>query len=195
MFPGLATPAAVAAREVASAFYSPALFNHCERTYAWAVHLAEASGLAYDDELLYVGALLHDLGLTSAFDHHALAFEHAGGHVAWAFAAGAGWPAHRRTRLAEVIVRHMADAVDPAVDPEGHLLETATGLDISGRGAGEMDPQVRAAVLARWPRLNLAEQFTAAFVAEGRRKPHSAAAAALAAGIATRIAANPLEQG
>ena len=54
-----------------------------------------------------------------AFDSHAVPFEEAGGHVARVFAAGAGWPAERRERLAEVIIRHMWPRVDVSVVPAG----------------------------------------------------------------------------
>jgi hypothetical protein len=35
---------------------------------------AAAHGIAFDDELYYVSALLHDSGLTEPFDSHRLAF-------------------------------------------------------------------------------------------------------------------------
>ena len=90
----------------------------------------EGSGIAFDAELLYVSALLHDIGLVAEFDNHGLSFEDAGGHVAWVFTAGAGWPAERRQRAAEIIVKHMWAEVDADQDPEGFLLERSTGLDI-----------------------------------------------------------------
>ena len=138
------------------AFSSPALVNHCIRSYCWAAGYARLNGIAYDEELLYVAALLHDLGLVRAFDNHTEPFEEAGGHVAWVFGAGAGWPVERRVRVHEVIVRHMWDAVDRDADPEGHLLELATGLDISGRDAGAWPDELRREVLERHPRLGLA---------------------------------------
>ena len=150
------SPVRRGALEVATAYCSPALLNHSLRSYVWAATYAEARGIAYDDELLYVSSLLHDIGLVKEFDSHTVPFEEAGGHVAWVFAAGAGWPAERRTRAAEVIVRHMWDEVDPAVDPEGHLLELATGLDISGRNPQDWPEDLRAEVVARIPRLDLA---------------------------------------
>ena len=103
-----------------------------------------------------MAAMLHDLGLVRAFDNHTEPFEEAGGHVAWVFGAGAGWPVERRVRAHEVIVRHMWDAVDPAADPEGHLLELATGLDISGRDPGAWPEALRREVVERHPRLGLA---------------------------------------
>jgi hypothetical protein len=149
--------------------------------------------VAYDPELLHVAGLLHDLGLEAPFDSHRLPFEVAGGEVAWVFGAGLGWPADRRQRLADVVVRHMWDDVDPDLDPEGHLLERATSLDISGRRMDEWPAPLRADVLARWPRLDLAERFTACFADQAVRKPDCAAATAMRSGLEERIAANPLE--
>jgi HD domain len=187
------TPVAVQACEVLTAYSSPALVNHCRRSYLWAAAYGVDHGLEFDEELLFVSAMLHDIGLTPAFDSHSLAFEHASGHVAWVFGAGAGWPHERRRRAAEVIVRHMWDSVDPGEDPEGHLLEVATGLDISGRNPQWWPAALRAEVVAAFPRLGLAPEFTACFAAESARKPAGSAAAALAGGIAERIAVNVLD--
>jgi hypothetical protein len=181
------------ALEVAAAFSSEALVNHCERSYLWAAALGIERGMTFDAELLYVAAMLHDIGLTPSFDNHALPFEIAGGHVGWVFGAGVGWDAHRRERIGEIIVRHMWDAVDPAVDPEGYLLEVATGLDVSGRNPGWWPASLRLEVVAALPRLDLATEFTACFLAEGDRKPASSTASLVARGIAGRIATNPLD--
>jgi len=181
------------ALEVVTEYSSPALVNHCRRSYVWAAAYAVLHEISFDPELLYVAVMLHDIGLVPAFDNHAIAFEHAGGHVAWVFGAGAGWPAQRRTRAAEIIVRHMWDSVDVDDDPEGFLLEIATGLDISGRNPQWWPADLRAAVVAAVPRLGLAEEFTACFEAESARKPRSSAAAAMSGGIADRIAANILD--
>src|SRR4026207_2075898 len=86
-----ATTACRAALEVATAYCSPALLNHSVRAYLWAAGYAATRGIAFDAELLYVSAMLHDLALVKEFDNHALPFEEAGGHVAWVFGAAAGW--------------------------------------------------------------------------------------------------------
>jgi len=70
-----------------------------------------AHGIAFDDELYYVSALLHDIGLTDAFDSHRVAFEESGGDLAWVFGVAAGWPAGRAGRATEIIVLHMRDDV------------------------------------------------------------------------------------
>src|SRR6201990_2515337 len=92
------TPAATAALSVATRFYSPALLNHCVRSYLWGAMYASSHGISFDDELLYVSALLHDIALTEPFDSHLLPFEVAGGDLAWVFGAAAGWPADRAAR-------------------------------------------------------------------------------------------------
>jgi len=189
-----ATWAARGALEVATAYCSPALLNHSVRAYLWAAGYGVTHGIAFDAELLYVAAMLHDLGLVKEFDSHRVPFEEAGGHVAWVFGAGAGWPVARRRRAAEVIVRHMWDVVDVAQDPEGHLLELSTGMDISGRRTEEIPGDLRADVLARYPRLGLAGEFVACFQDQAARKPDGLAAKLVARGFAGRVAANPLDR-
>ncbi|WP_369253308.1 HD domain-containing protein [Geodermatophilus amargosae] len=187
------TAACRLAREVVQEFSSPALVNHCLRSYLWAADHAARHGIDVDAELLFVSAMVHDLGLTPVFDSATVPFEEAGGAVGWVFAAGAGWPAGRRRRVAEVVVAHMAPEVDVDADPEGHLLELATGLDISGRDPDAWPADLRAEVLARYPRLGLIDEFVACFTDQARRKPDSLAGRFTAAGFAARAQANPLD--
>ncbi len=187
------SPTAKAAAEVLAHFSPPALVQHCHRSYLLAAALATQEAIAVDHELLYVAALLHDLALEPAFDSHTLSFEEAGGHVAWVFTAGAGWPAERRDRAAGIIVAHMRGA-DPAIDPEGDLLDVATGLDIGGRNVERWPEALLTEIVAAHPRLDLAERFTACFRDQAARKPQSTAAAAIRAGLAERLAANPLDR-
>jgi HD domain len=191
---GPASAPARAAFTVASEYHSPSLLNHSVRSHLWAAAIGISSGIEFDDELLYVSAMLHDLGLVEAFDNHALPFEEASGHVARVFGAGAGWPRDRCARAAEVIVAHMRGSVDPAADPEGFLLERATALDISGRHLDLVPPALRSEVLREWPRLSLAAEFDACFAGQAARKPESAAGLAVRSGISRRLAGNPLEQ-
>jgi len=187
------TPAGALALEVATRYLTPALLHHSVRSYAFARDHAERTGIVYDEELLYVAALLHDIGLAPEFDSHTVAFEDAGGHVAWVFGAGAGWSAERRDRLSLAIVDHMRDEVDADADPEGNLLEISTSVDISGRDAALWSDDVKRAVLGRYPRLDLGVEFVRCFQAQAHRKPDSAAAGAIRSGIADRIVVNPLE--
>jgi hypothetical protein len=187
------TPAATAALSVATRFYSPALLNHCLRSYLWAAKYGAAHGIAFDEELLYVSAMLHDLGLTDAFDSHRVAFEEAGGNLAWVFGVAAGWTAERAARAEEIIVLHMRADVSAAADPESHLLQVATSWDVAGRRPEEFPAELRAEILARHPRQGFGGEFIACFEDQARRKPDSTAAASIPNNGAGRIKANPLD--
>jgi cyanamide hydratase family protein with HD domain len=192
MFPQ--TPAATAALSIATRFYSPALLNHCLRSYLWGAKYGHAHDIAFDDELYYVSAMLHDIGLTDAFDSHVLPFEEAGGDVAWVFGIAAGWSTDRATRATEIIVQHMRAEVSAATDPESHLLQVATSWDVVGRRPEEFSSETRADIIARHPRLTFGTEFSAHFANQAQRKPGSAAAASIANNGAARIAANPLDR-
>ncbi|MCW2559196.1 MAG: hypothetical protein JWP55_3160 [Mycobacterium sp.] len=187
------TPAARAALAVATRFHSPALLNHSVRAYLWGVTYAEAHGIAFDDELYYVSALLHDLGLVDAFDSHRVAFEEAGGDLAWVFGVAAGWPADRAARADEIIVLHMRDAVSAADDPESHLLQVATSWDVAGLRPEEFPAEVWPEILERYPRRGFGDEFLACFEDQASRKPGGAAARSIANDAAGRMKANPLD--
>ena len=174
----LTPPSPVAARalDVVRAWSTEALANHCLRSWAWASLLATSTGLEPDRELLFVATMLHDLGVTPAFDAHAVPFEDAGGAVGSVFALGAGWDAARARRVGEVVERHMWTAVDPALDVEGHLLEVATSLDVSGNGFERWSADDLHAVTAAVPRLDFSAAFDGLVHEQAARKPGSAAA-------------------
>ena len=187
------TAASAAALEVAAAYQSAALLSHSRRVYVWAAAYARENGIRYDDELLFVAAMFHDISLVPEFDSHTVAFEEAAGHVARVFAAGAGWPSDRRDRLAEVIVRHMWPEVEVASDPEGHLISRAAALDIVGKNVDDFSPEFRAGVLREYPRLGLVDEFLACFQAQAERKTESSAARAVRSGLSSRMVGNPLD--
>ncbi len=195
LIPGIQRPhtrTADAAYEVSAAYCTPAIVNHCVRSYIWCATYAAEHALSFDAELLYVSAMLHDIGLVAAFDSHTEPFEDAGGHVAWVFAAGAGWPVERRVRASEIIIRHMRGA-ELEEDVEGYLLAIATSLDISGRHPEWWPQPLREDVVRRYPRLTLRDEFVRCFEDQARRKPDSSAAASVASGIAGRMATNVLD--
>ena len=187
------TPAAAAALQVATRFCSPALVNHCVRSYLWGQMYAAAHGIDFDDELYYVAAILHDIGLTASFDSHRVSFEEAGGDLAWVFGVAAGWSDEQAARAMEIIVLHMRDDVSATADPESHLLQVATSWDVSGRQPEDFPVAARTEVLARYPRLGFGAEFLACFEDQASRKPDGAAAALIAGGAAGRIKANPLD--
>jgi HD superfamily phosphodiesterase len=71
--------AARASFQIAERYYSPALLNHCIRSYYFAAAAGLEQGLSFDPELLYVASILHDLGLTEPFDSHTMPSKRPGG--------------------------------------------------------------------------------------------------------------------
>jgi hypothetical protein len=180
------------AEELVRTVSPPFLTNHCFRSHAWSVALAERDRVRFDPELLYVAALLHDLGLVPQFDS-GRCFEEDGAEAAANLAAEEGWPAERREALAEAIRLHVA--VDIALEdgPEAYLLWHATGLDVVGHRHRELDARTVEQVVAVYPRLEFKQGFSALIDAQAARKPGCWAARAASSGIADRIAAAPFE--
>jgi hypothetical protein len=87
----------------------------------------------------------------------------------------------------------MWPSVDPQLDPEGHLLEIATALDISGSRPEVLPRSFLDEVLTRYPRLDLGAEFTACLVDQAARKPDTAAGRLVTGGLADRLAHHPLE--
>lgn len=167
---------------------------HVLRSWLWAEGFAVVQGLAdVDHELLYVAAVLHDIGTVTEYDNHTISYEHAGGHVGVALTAGAGWPAARRQRVLDVIVRHNWPSVDPQVDVEGHLLEIATALDISGARFDVLPAEFRREVVSAHPRGTLAQEFGACVLDQAGRKPTTSARRLIDGGLIQKLDHNPLE--
>jgi HD superfamily phosphodiesterase len=63
---GISIPDSSLAREATEFVHdvsSQLLFDHSRRVFLWASLQGEKLGLDYDPELLYVGAMFHDIGL------------------------------------------------------------------------------------------------------------------------------------
>jgi hypothetical protein len=170
----------------------PFLTNHSYRSHFFAVALAERDRVRFDEELLYVAALLHDLGLVARFDT-GRCFEEDGANAAAALAAEAGWSPERCHALGDAIRLHVAVEVELEDGPEAYLLWHSTGLDVGGSRYGELSVETVKMVLAAYPRLDFKEGFTGLVADQAARKPGCWAAAAMERGLRERIAAAPFE--
>src|SRR5260370_39379036 len=64
---GVAIPDSQLAREITCLFRdtaSPLLFHHSSRVYYFGALAGKRRSLSFDPELLYAGAMFHDMGLT-----------------------------------------------------------------------------------------------------------------------------------
>ena len=64
------------------------LFNHSSRVYFFGALAGSQRGLKYDPELLYIGAMFHDMGLTPKFSSKNERFEVDGANAAREFLLG-----------------------------------------------------------------------------------------------------------
>jgi hypothetical protein len=187
----IAEPASMiadSARELSERVSPPFLFNHAVRTYAFATLFARRDDVPLDRELVYVGALLHDVGLTPAF-YGPRCFENESGVAAAAFAADHGWDELRCERLANAIRLHMHPRVVPEDDAAGYLLSEATSCDVRGHRLDELPGDAVAAILERHPRLDFSEGFISLFEEQARAKPGCLADLYLQGGFAGRVRA------
>lgn len=61
------TPLVNRAFEYVRAQSEPFLFNHAVRSWLFAARLGQLQGISYDEEVVAVATLLHDVGLTHDF--------------------------------------------------------------------------------------------------------------------------------
>ena len=172
---------AAQARELITAVAPPFLVNHSVRAYAWAVELALHDELSFDSEILYVSAMLHDIGLVPAYDIGGC-FETDGAIAAEAFALGRGQPADRARAIYDVIELHMADDLPPDQMPEVVLLWDSTGTDVTGYRYADVRRAIVPEVLAAYPRLGFKREFGALFADQAARKPTCSVARMMATG-------------
>lgn len=168
----LSVPDSAAAREaedLCREASSESLANHCFRSFAWGVLLGAADDYTYDSEALYVASMLHDLGLTPAFDRGGC-FEDDSATAASEMLVRHGWDGAHVSLVVDAIQLHMHD-VTADDSSEAHLLAFGTSADVSGRRALEIDASTRQAILALYPRLDFKRHFSQLFVDQAARKP------------------------
>src|SRR3954447_18256716 len=158
------------ARELVSSAEPPFLLNHSVRAYAWAVELARHDRLEFDAEILYVAALLHDIGLVPGYDVGGC-FEIEGGLAARQFALLEGQPLERAAASDDVIALHMADELPPNPAPEIPLLWDSTGVDVTGYRMADVRAALVAPVLDAYPRFHFKREFGRLFADQAARKP------------------------
>jgi hypothetical protein len=170
----------------------PFLANHSFRSHFFAVALADRDGVRFDEELLYVAALMHDVGLVEEFDT-GRCFEEDSADAAARLAEQEEWEAERRERLAEAIRLHVATDIALDDGPEAYLLWHSTGLDVGGHRYGELTAAELQAVLDAYPRLDFKEGFAGLVEDQAARKQGCWAERAVQAGLCARIDAAPFE--
>jgi hypothetical protein len=169
-----------------------ALYAHTARSYYFAMLLARGERVGVDEEALYVGCILHDIGLTPAYDDPVRPFEHISAAAA-NLVSTFRWPRVRRDNLERAVILHMADEVDDGESPEARMLEAGVACDVTGHRLDELDPRAREDILRQLPRGPFKREFTALMRREAERKPDCAAALLARRGLLERIEQAPFD--
>jgi hypothetical protein len=180
------------ARELIADVAAPFLVNHSVRSYAWAVELARHDELQFDPEILYVSAVLHDIGLVPAFDLGGC-FEIDGAAASEELARQTGAPHDRARAIYDVIALHMIGDLPPDPAAEVALLWDSTGTDVAGNRFTDVRPAIIPGVLSAYPRLDFKRGFAALFVDQATRKPTCRAAEMVNGDLLDAIARAPFE--
>ena len=180
------------ARELIADVAAPFLVNHSIRSYAWAVELARHDELQFDPEILYVSAMLHDIGLVPAYDIGG-GYEVDGAVAAEELARATGAPPNRARAIYDVIALHNDEAMAPGAASEVVLLWDSTGVDVSGDRLLDVRPAIIPGVLAAYPRLDFKREFAAKVADQASRKPTTKAADMINDGMLEAIAQAPFE--
>ena len=192
---GMPIPDSAIARRAAEliADVEPAfLVNHSVRAYAWAVELAWHDALEFDPEILYVSALLHDIGLVTEYDIGGC-FEIDGAVAAERFALEHGQTAERARAIYDVVALHMLAEAPPGSTSEVVLLNDSTGVDVTGYRIADVRPSAVPAIVGAYPRLDFKRGFSATFVDQAARKPACRVAEMVATGKLDAIEKAPFE--
>jgi hypothetical protein len=147
------------------------LFDHSRRVFLWGSLQGEKLGLDYDPELLYVGAMFHDIGLVEGHRSEHERFEIDGANAARAFLERHGLPEEQVMTVWEAIALHTTPEVPRYKQPEVRLVTLGVEYDVLGLHFDELSPQQRENVLAAHPRVDFKEGIIDAFSAGMRFKP------------------------
>src|SRR4051794_22433022 len=112
--------------------FTQLMFDHSLRVFLWASLQGEKLSLDYDAELLYVGALFHDLGLAEGHRSEHERFEIDGANAARRFLERHGLPEEQVMTVWESIALHTTRGVPNYKQPEVRLVSVGTQYDVLG---------------------------------------------------------------
>ncbi|GAA1386827.1 HD domain-containing protein [Kitasatospora putterlickiae] len=142
---------------------SPLLFDHSRRVFLFGALRGAEQGLDFDPELLYVGAMFHDLGLTARFARTDQRFEIDGADEARRFLHAHGVTGAPADRVWAAIALHTTPEIPLRMAPEVALVTRGVELDVLGIGYHAVTDEQRAAVTDAHPRPDFKNRILAAF--------------------------------
>jgi hypothetical protein len=173
----LRTPDSDLAREITELVRdteSDLLFNHSSRVYLFAAATGLRRGLCFDRELLYAGAMFHDMGLTPRHGSRDHRFEVDGANAAKAFLASRGVDPVDIQTVWTAIALHTTPGIPEIMHPVVALLTAGVEMDVLGIAYGTFPDEVREAVVKAYPRTpRFKEDIIQAFYDGIRHKPET----------------------
>jgi hypothetical protein len=131
---------------------SELLFHQSSRVFLFGALTGQRRGLRYDPELLYVGAMFHDIALTEAYRDSRLRFEVDGANAARNFLRGYGLHEESIETVWTAIALHTTPGIPEHMKPEVALVTAGVEMDVLGIAYDQFKAEEREAVVAAHPR-------------------------------------------
>jgi HD superfamily phosphodiesterase len=131
---------------------SPLLFNHSTRVFYFGSLMGKQRGLKFDPELLYVGAMFHDMGLTPKYSSESDRFEVDGANAARSFLRRNNISPREIDTVWTAIALHTTPGIPQYMDPVVALLTNGVEMDVLGIAYAEFSEADREAIVAAYPR-------------------------------------------
>jgi hypothetical protein len=177
-------------RSVSPAF----LANHCIRSFLFGRELAAAKGFRigadYDDELVFLACILHDLGVTEIGTGDQR-FEVDGADAAARFLRSHGYSDDRVTTVWQSIALHTSVGLAERFGDVQNLTHLGISLDINGVEKNSLRPGFADRVHAAWPRHDLGHAIAVAIARGTESNPMKAAPFSFPAHIHTIVNGGP----
>jgi HD superfamily phosphodiesterase len=149
------------------------LFNHSRRVFLFGALQGHRRGLQPDPELLYAGAMFHDIGLTSDYRTSMLRFEVDGANAARDFLLQRGVDEAAARKVWLSIALHTTPGVPEFLEPEIALVTAGVETDVLGIGRNDLSAKAIQAVTAAHPRPDFKDRILRAFTDGMKHRPRS----------------------
>lgn len=177
IFDPLKIPDSKLAREVTQLVRdteSELLFNHSSRVYLFGALCGVRRGLNFDPELLYTGAMFHDMGLTAAYSSVTERFEVDGANAARDFLKRHGITQADIDTVWTAIALHTTPGISQHMHPVVALVTAGVEMDVLGLAYKEFPDHEREAVVRQFPRTpHFKEDILQAFYDGIKHKPET----------------------
>jgi hypothetical protein len=153
---------------------SDLLFHHSRRVFLFGALAGERKKLKYDPELLYIGGMFHDIGLTERFSQSQNRFEVDSANSAAEFLRQHGISEQDVELVWDAIALHTTPGIPPFKKPVVQLVTAGVEMDVLGFAYDEFTEEQRQQVVAAHPRTsNFKEQIINAFNEGMKHRPES----------------------